>query len=166
FPPSSLTDSPSRFRVSVASTLSDLGLEEKRQEAMKIANVASRLATAHAMTGRNEQAVSHFGAALEQADGYEARRPILELAARFDDVLSTLVQRQPDDSQLQLAWARKLADRGRQHLSENQPAEAQAEFQESRDIFLRLRDTMSWTVLTPIELKSTGGEQFAVESDG
>ena len=48
-------------------------------------------------------------------------KPIVEFAARFDDLLSALIQRQPDNSQVQLALARKLAERGKHLLAEKQP---------------------------------------------
>ena len=120
------------------------------------------------MNGRNDEASQYFGRALQRADGYEARKPILELAARFDDLLLALVQRQPDDSQLQLALARKLAERGQQRLAAKQPAEALAELQKiPRDFHAAARRyPQPWTVLTPAELKSTGGETLTVENDG
>src|SRR6516225_6438436 len=45
-PRNPLKDVPSRYRVSVASRLADLGLEEKRQEAMKLTDPWAMLAAA------------------------------------------------------------------------------------------------------------------------
>ncbi len=132
-------DAPARFRVSVAARLPDVDLDENREEAMKINDVATRLAVAYAMNGRNDEASQYFGRALQQADGYEARTPIVEFASRFDDVLSALIKQQPEVSQLQLAWARRLAERGKQRLAEKQAAKALTELDESRKIFTRLR---------------------------
>jgi WD40 repeat protein/tetratricopeptide (TPR) repeat protein len=124
------------------------------------------LAAAYAVNGRKDEVVHYFGKALQRADGYEARKPILEFARQFDHVLSALVQQQPDDSQLQLALGRRFAKRGRQRLDDKQPAEALAELQKARAIFTRLRAEAQWKVLTPTELKSNGGEKFTVENDG
>jgi formylglycine-generating enzyme required for sulfatase activity len=66
-PRNSLKDGPSRYRVSAATRLADLGLEERRQEALKIANVEIRLAVAYALSGRNDKAVEYYRNGL-QAD--------------------------------------------------------------------------------------------------
>ncbi len=164
-----LPDVPLRYRVSVATRVADLGPEEKRQELMKVADVETRLAAAFALNDRNEEALWHFNTALEQADGHDARKPILELAARFDPVISAFARRQPDDPQLQLALARSLAERGKERLAEQQPAQAQAELERFRAVLARLRARYPqprWTVLTPAEMKSQGGETLAVEPDG
>src|SRR5262249_14135863 len=76
------------------------------------------------------------------------------------------IHRQPDDTQLQLAWARKLAERGKQRLDEKQPAQAQVELEKSRGTLTRLGARSAWTVLAPTELKSQGGETLTVEKDG
>jgi len=124
------------------------------------------LAAAYALTGRKDEAVHYFGMAIQRADGYEARKPILEFARQLDDVLSALVERQPDDLELQLALARRLAERGKQGLADKQPAAALAELQKARTIFTRLRAEAQWKVLTPTELKANGGEKLTVENDG
>ena len=49
------------------------------------------------MSGRNDEAFKYLSAALKRADGYEASKPILELATHFEEVLSALIKRQPDD---------------------------------------------------------------------
>ena len=92
-----------------------------------------KLAVAYAVSGRNDAAVQYFGRALQRANGDEARKPIVELAARFDDVLIVLAERQPDLAPLQLALARKLAERGKQRLAQKQPAEAGAVAESTRD---------------------------------
>ena len=69
------------FRVSVAASLADLGLEELLQETAKSADVLPRLAAAYAANGLNDQASRYFTKALRQAEGYEAKKPIIELAA-------------------------------------------------------------------------------------
>jgi WD40 repeat protein/tetratricopeptide (TPR) repeat protein len=155
-----------RFRLSVSGDPVTLAGEEKRFAAMQLTDPLSKLAAAYAVNGRNDEALQYFGRALQRADGYEARKPILEFAARFDDVLSALAQRQPDDRQLQLALGRNLAERGKQRLAEKQPAQAQAELEKSREILTRLRAESPWSVLTATDLKSQGGETLTVEKDG
>ena len=105
---------------------------------MKIADVTTRLAAAYAMNGLHDEALQHFSTALKRADGYEARKTILEVAARFDGALAALKKRQPDDPQLELAFARQLAEQGRRRLADKQPAQALAELEKSRAIITRL----------------------------
>ena len=93
-----------RFSFSFVRGLSELN-------AAADVSVWARLAAAYALNGGNDEASQYFSKALTRADGYEARKPILEFASRFDDLLSALSRRQPDDPQLQLALARKLAER-------------------------------------------------------
>jgi WD40 repeat protein len=154
------------FRLSVTSDPAAFDRGQTRFAAMSIADVEAPLAAGYAVNGRNEEALSHFSTALQNAGGFEARRPIVELVARFDEVLSALAQQQPSDPQLQLALARKLAERGKQHLADKQPAQAQAELEKSREILARFRAQSPWTVPTPTELRSQGGETLTVEKDG
>ena len=136
---------------------------------MKLTDPWAKLAVAYAVNGRNDEATRYFTRALERAKGHEARKPILELAAHFGDLLPALIERQPDEPQLQLALARSLARRGKQHLAEKQPAQAQAELEKSREILARLRAKYPeplWTVLKPTELKSERGQTLTLEGDG
>ena len=167
WPFSGLNDAPRRLRVSSAAHLTDPALDETRDEAMKLTDVTVRLAAAYAQTGQGEEALKYFGVALKRAKRYEEKKPIVEMASRFDDALSALFQSQPDDLRLQLALASKLLERGQQHLTKNSPAEAITDLQKSRELFAELRKKLTkWTVLTPIDLKSAGGETHTVENDG
>ena len=166
-PFSGLIDAPRRFRVSSAAHLTDLALDETRDEAMKVTDVTVRLAAAYAQTGQGEEAFKYFSMALKQAKSDEAKKPIVELAARFDDVLQALFQSQPHEIELQLAMARRLAQRGQNSLAANQPAEALADLQKSRDLIARLKSAEpQWTVLTPVEMKSVNGARMELQSDG
>jgi tetratricopeptide (TPR) repeat protein len=133
---------------------------------VEVADVEARLAAGYAVNGRNEEALVRFGTALRQAKSYGARKPIVELAARFDEVLAALARQRPGDAQLQLALARKMAQRAKQRLANKQPAKAQADLAKSREILTRLRAESQWSVLKPTELKSQGGEMLTVEKDG
>ena len=157
------------FRLSVSSDPAAFDGEQTRFAAMKLTDPWAKLAVAYAVNGRNDEATRSFTRALERAEGREARKPILELAARFDDLLPALIERQPDEPQLQLALARSLARRGQQHLAEKQPAKAQAELEKSREILAQLREKYPeplWTVLKPTELKSERGQTLTLEGDG
>ena len=158
-----------RFRLSVSSDPAAFDGEQTRFAAMKLTDPWAKLAVAYALNGRNDEATRYFTRALERSEGHEARKPILELAARFGDLLPALIERQPDEPQLQLALARSLARRGQQHLAEKQPAKAQAELEKSREILARLRARYpepSWTVLKPTELKSERGQTLTLQGDG
>jgi tetratricopeptide (TPR) repeat protein/tRNA A-37 threonylcarbamoyl transferase component Bud32 len=158
-----------RFRLSASSDSAALDREQTRSTAMKLTNPWEKLAAAYALNGRNNEALEYLGRALERADGYGARKPILEFAARFDDLLPALIKRQPDDPQVQLAVARKLAQRGKQRLGEEQPGKAHADLEESRALFTRLRaqdPEPRWTVLTPVEMKTETGARLELQTDG
>ena len=101
-----------RFRLSVSSDPAAFDGEQTRFAAMKLTDPWAKLAVAYAVNGRNDEATRYFTRALERSEGREARKPILELAAHFGDLLPALIERQPDEPQLQLALARSLARRG------------------------------------------------------
>src|SRR5262249_35758774 len=157
-----------RFRLSVSGDPAALEREENHFAVLKVTDPWLKLAGGYALNGRYAEASPIVSRLLQQADGYEARKPILEIAAQFDEVLAALVQRQPDDPQLQLTLARKLAERGKQYLADKRPAKAQAELEKSREIFTRLlaEYSGSWSVLTRAECKSQGAETLTVEQDG
>jgi formylglycine-generating enzyme required for sulfatase activity len=156
------------FRLSVGDPVT-LDRTQKAVTARKVTDPWSKLATAYAVNGQSGEALRYFSIALQRAAGNEARKPILELAAQFDDVLSALVQRQPGDAQLQLVLARKLAERGKQRLAESQPAKAQADLEKARAIFARLLakyPRTQWKVLTPTTLTSRSGATLTLQGDG
>ena len=132
-----------------------------KRRAMRLADVTDpwlKLAAAYAINRRNDAASHYFDRAFERADGYEARKPIVEQAARFDEVLSVLAgRRQPDDAQWQLALARRLAERGKQRLAEKQSSEALADLEKSREIFTRLRAEPNRTLPTTSGTKPAAG---------
>ena len=154
-----------RFRLSVCGDPAALDREEKRLAVVNLTDPWARLAAAYARNGRNEEASQGFGKALQRASSYEARKPIVEVAARFDEVLSALSRGQPDDPQLQLALARQHAERGKQRLAEKQPASAQVELEKARAILTRFRAEPRWTVLTATEIKSAGGTTLTKLND-
>jgi WD40 repeat protein/tetratricopeptide (TPR) repeat protein len=157
-----------RFRLSVRGDTAALEREDPRgSTAVKATDPFLKLADAYALNGLNDEALQHFGRALDQAGGDEARRTIIEIAARHHDVLSALIQRRPDDPQPRLALARSLAKRGKQHLAEKLPAQAQAELERSREIFARLRPVGDhWTTPSLLEMKSQAGARMERQGDG
>jgi len=156
-----------RFRLSVSSDAAAFDRDAKRFAAMKLNDPWARLAAAYGVNGRNEEALQSFSKALERPGSYEARKPIVEAAARFDEVLSALIQRQPDDPQMLLAQARRLAERGMQRLAEKQPASAQADLEKACTISTRLPSQGDkWTVLTPVEMKTKTGTRMELQKDG
>jgi hypothetical protein len=158
-----------RFRLSVSHDSAAFDGEQIRFGAMKLRDPWAKLAVEFAVNGRNDEATRFFTRALERSEDREARKPILELAAHFGDLLPALIERQPDEPQLQLTLARSLAQRGTQLLAEKQPAKAQAELEKSRAILARLLARYPepvWTVLKPTELKSERGQTLTLEGDG
>ena len=62
-PRSSRKDALPRYRVSVANRLADLGLEEKRLEALKLSDPWLKLAAAYESAGRTREAIPHLAKA-------------------------------------------------------------------------------------------------------
>ena len=156
-----------RFRVSVSSDPAAFDREQKRFAAMNLTDSWARLAFAYAANRRNDEASRHCARALEQAEGYIARRQLVELGSRFDGLVAGLIKRKPDDPQLQLALARELARRGKQDLAHERPAQAQAELEKASAILRRLlSESGNWTVVTPVEMKSEIGVKLEVQKDG
>jgi tetratricopeptide (TPR) repeat protein len=155
-----------RFRLALSDDPAIFARERHRFATLKLTDPLVRLAAAYALNGHTDAASRYFTRALKRADGYEARKPILEFAARFDEVLPTLIQQRPNDAQLQLAWARKLAARGKQGLAEKQPEKAFVELEKSRDTFTRLRSPEgNWKVLAPVEMKTEMGAKMELQKD-
>jgi WD40 repeat protein len=155
------------FRLSVSGDPTIFAREQQRFAAMKLTDPRLKLIAAYAVDGRTNQALAHLSTALKGADGYEGSKPIFEVAGLFDDLLSALSKRRPDDPQLQLAMARKLAERGKQHLLEKQPGKAQAELEKAREMIERLLSPAGrWTVLPPIEMKTDSGAKMELQKDG
>jgi tetratricopeptide (TPR) repeat protein len=135
-----------RFRLSVSEDGGTFDRERKRFAVLKLTDPWLRLAFDYAVNGRNDEAAQYFSRALKQANSYGVRKQILEVAARFEEVLSALIKRQPDDPHLQLVLARRHAERGKQRLAEKQPAQAQAELEKTCEIFRQLRATVPETL--------------------
>ncbi len=153
-----------RFRLSVSSDPAALDVE---RQGWKVTDPWLKLAAAYAANGLNEEALRYFTTTLKRANGYEARRPIIEVAARYDEILAELSKGQPDDPLLQLALARNLAERGRKRLAEKQPAQAQADLEKARTLVKRLvANEPQWTVLKPTDIKSKGGATLKLLEDG
>ena len=140
--------------------------EVNRLAARNVKDVWLRLASAYALNGRHDAAVEIFSGVFLRADGYEARKPILEVAARFDDMMSALVQQHPNDPQLQLAIARSLSARGETALAAKKSAEALAALKRAQEIYSQLPTSATdWTVLTPIEMRSENGAKLELQKD-
>lgn len=152
-----------RFRISVT----DDPVEPQNSAASKSVDPWLRLAIAYFQRGQNDEASRYFSKAMQRADGFEARKRILEVAANYDLDLSALAGQLPDDLQVQAALARRHAVHGKTLLAEKQPAKAQAELEKALEIYTRLRlPDDKWKVLAPVEMKSKNGAKFDVQKDG
>jgi eukaryotic-like serine/threonine-protein kinase len=158
-----------RFRISVSGDPAVFEREQTRFAAMKPASPWLKLAAAYAGNRKYDLAARYFNPAIERAPDYEARKPIIELASLFDDLVPVLIERWPDEPQLQVALARQFAGQGKKHLTLKQPAQAQAELEKARAVITRLRGKApepQWTVLKPTELKSERGTILTLQGDG
>lgn len=158
-----------RFRLSVTDNPEALETEERRFAAQEIDDPWLKLALAYDLSGRSEEAIPLFAIALQQAEAFDVRKSIIEIAARSDEVFAALSRQLPNDPQLQLAWARRLYIRALEHLTRKDRAQATLDLQTSYETFVRLRTRRqegNWTVLAPTDMRSPGGEKFTVEDDG
>ncbi len=156
-----------RFRLSVSGDPAAFDRQAQHFAAMKLNDPWARLAAAYALNGHNEEALQFFRKALERAGSYEARRPIVEAAARSDEVLAALIGGQPDDLQLLMAQARRHAERGKQRLAEKQPASARADLEKACAFFTKLPSPGDkWTVPIPVEMKTKTGARMELQKDG
>lgn len=156
-----------RFRLSVTDDPLAFEHESRRLAAIKLTDPWLKLAAAYAMTGGAQQASQYFSAALTRADGYEARKPIVELALRFADLLPVLARLHPEEHQLQLALARKLVARGQEALAAKKPADGLLRLKQAQEVFARLLAPIhDWTVLTPLEMTTESGSKLELQKDG
>jgi tetratricopeptide (TPR) repeat protein len=158
-----------RFRVSTADELCSLERKEAIGEARKITATAARLAVAYDVNSDSVASADWFARALDQAKYDYERSGILKELENHPAVLAKLLERRPDDADLQLALARRHVDQGHKKLSDEQLGEALAEFQQASDIFTRLLAANAgpeWTVLDPTQLTSEGGATLTVQDDG
>jgi WD40 repeat protein/tetratricopeptide (TPR) repeat protein len=157
-----------RFRLSVSDDPTIFAQEDRHLAAYTPADHWLKLAAAYAAIGQTDRASKYFVRALQEAESYDVRTPIVELAARFEPVLEALLAQRPDDPQLQLALARKLAGRGAQSVRENQFAEGRIDLERARAILMRIRGRLPrpvWTVLKPTQLRSARGQTLTLLGD-
>ncbi|HQU43172.1 MAG TPA: WD40 repeat domain-containing protein, partial [Pirellulales bacterium] len=115
-----------------------------------------------------ERAAKCFAALLDDAGALDARRAIMEVVNRYEGVTAALGRLRPDDPLVRSALASSHARRGASLLAER-PAEAQAEFNKSRDVFTQLffeYQKTEWTVLEPTKITSAGGATLSLLADG
>lgn len=159
-----------RYRVSAAAHLADLSREDFRKHIVTgPGDAAANLALGYAANGQFEKAITHFDFALEQAEGYDARNPIFDTAATFEQITAELTKRRPNDPQLQLAQARAFAVKGKRSLEQERLADAEADLNRAREIVDRLRNATAdprWIVLAPAEMTSEGASEFTRLADG
>src|SRR5204862_7026463 len=83
-------------------------------------------------------------------DSEQSKKLIGEFAARYENLLSDLTRRHPEEPQFQLALARSLAARGKTALAAKKQAEALAPLLQARDILAPLL-----TAQAKLDLKDT-----------
>ena len=161
-----------RFRISLTDESEPQNLAALRMDlkAGEMADVHVAMARVYSQRGKLDEAVADVSGALDLVTDRTDRSRILTQAAELAGVLEALAERsarQPSvDQQTQLALAREFSARGQKRLSEALSADAQADLQRALALFGQLRIEPQWSVLTPIESRSTSGETLSVEHDG
>lgn len=158
-----------RFRLSFTEDTAALDRERQRLATQTVVDPRLKLAAAYDISGKTAEGLKLFMAEYDRATDYEARQPIVEIASRSDRFLSALVKAHPEDGQLQLALARRLAQRGQDRLAALKSAEARADLANARDIYRALRELTAeaqWNVIAPVELNSESGARFELQPDG
>ncbi|HEY2252924.1 MAG TPA: discoidin domain-containing protein, partial [Planctomycetaceae bacterium] len=161
---------PSRhFRVSGARQPYSLEREETLAAARTIALPVARLAAAYGFQGAAVPSADWFVLALDDAKTGSPRQPVLKELQGHPQALAELLQRRPDDIDLQLTLARRRVDEGQKKLARRQPGAALTDFQSASDAFTRLLDhnpEPQWTVLKPIELQTATSAKLQLQPDG
>ncbi len=157
-----------RFRVSFTSTLAAFQRQQSRLAATKLTSLATRLATAYALSGEPDRAAQWVSQALEKAETSAARSVVDNQLQPFEDVLAAAIKLRPNDAQLQLALARNHAQRGAAALERKRPAEALADLAQARTLFTKIlaAPRPKWEVLEPTFMKSEGGATLTRQADG
>ncbi|HKB37680.1 MAG TPA: hypothetical protein VKD72_14630, partial [Gemmataceae bacterium] len=156
--------------------LADLGLGEKRQEAIKVTDVETRLAAAYALNGSNEEALQYFGKALQRAADRAGKATIIAAAALQETVLQELARRAENDGPFQAELARYYAEHGDRPRAEAARTKARALFEAqlakepgnfalTAELVDLLLVDERWAVLRPIGMKSQRGATLTLQSD-
>lgn len=156
------------FRLSAASSgdSASLGEQQKCFSTSRLADPWAKLGNAYTVNERLKDAMPYWVRSIQRADGYEARKPILEFATRFG-LIPAIANQLLDDSQVQLALARYLAELGKRRLADKQSEDAWTELKRARDAFRRLPTSDNpWAALKPIEMQSNNGIKMDLEKDG
>ncbi len=143
--------------------------ESKKEHfaAKQLADPWAKLAAAYTLSGRSSESVQYFNQALEGADGYDAKKAIIEYAVQNDEFFTALVKRRPNSPQIQLALARRLIASGKTGLAGKKYAEALSELKRAEDIVTRLLARVAdWTVLHPVDMKTSSGAKMELQKDG
>jgi tetratricopeptide (TPR) repeat protein len=157
-----------RFRLSAAAHPLPIWLKTGGQ----VNSPWAKLGAAYALDGATEKAVAAFATAFDRDKDQSGRAQVLQLATRFDAVVTGLLTRRPKDPAV-LTTAARIA------LKDNRPADARKhlELALSNDpthadaagelaTLVLDRHKLKWQVLKPVEMKSTGGATLALEKDG
>lgn len=128
----------------------------------------ARLAAAYALYGELNEATRIAVRVLDEADGIAAKSKLLQAIAQAEDLLAAVAKVRGGDLEVELAWAKRLADRGGRRLADR-PADAMRDLVAAREIFTRMHkeDPESrWTFLKPTTMTSQGGAALAELADG
>lgn len=159
------------FRLSVTSDAGAIESTKLRQELLEIelANLDVALGKAYALQQRTEDAATDFARALDRLQEEADRKQIVEQITDELEALTRLAERKPHETPLQLALAKRRAEKGNQLLAQGRRAEALSELDLARTIFARLiadSPEPQWTVLEPVEMTSRGGATLTLQPNG
>ena len=97
------------------------------------------------------------------------RKKVIGLLQNHAESLADLLQQRPNIVDLQLAMARSHVRQGNEKRSRQQFDQALTELNRASEIFTGLLDRKSnpeWTVLEPVEMKSSGEATLTLQKDG
>jgi len=170
-----------RFRPAVSTDPADLARENKRLAAMKLTDPWLRLAVAYAVNGRKDQTLQYISRAIKEADRFEAMKPIIEAAVSLE-LLEKLAEQAEDNGHFQAGLARHYSEQGNAALADAARTRARSLFEDklaaepensalARELTQLLLDedeknrVAGWTVLKPVEAKSTLGATLSILPD-
>jgi WD40 repeat protein len=148
------------FRLSLSSDQRTI----KKQKAFATVTTGdpwARLAAGYALHGELDKAAQIAQRVLAEADTVAAKAKLLEAIAQSDELLTALAKTRAGDLDVELALAKRLADRGIVQAFQPDARQAgKADLLLAREIFARLHSEYRdprWTVLKPTLTTSQGG---------
>jgi tetratricopeptide (TPR) repeat protein len=167
------------FRLSVTSDAAGFGQEQRRLAARQLSDPWAKLGVAYALSGQAAQGAEALAKGFDRTSDAAAKARLMHVVASDAEVLVEFLKIRPNEPLLLAAMAKLHASRGEHEQAAAARDRARTLFDEhlaknpdDTSLMHGLADMLlesagpKWTVLTPMDMQSPGGENLAVEKDG